>query len=229
MKLTSRQAGLINEMLCEDASRVVRGRELRNAALNEVGGNFDLPLDTVMDRWPNELDDAFEFVSCAMRVDDDAAQGHVKNNWAFGTLEHEGETYLLARDEATDDSLAYKDDMGGWYRRLGDNDASCRQTGSKRGVTSSARASAENPTKVGVKSGTRVSGESVELADSIIFEMLHSERIDMDAVAGQNLHELIDLVESYAITVMGIHPDAVYRSSIALENVLTSLINGERM
>lgn len=119
---------------------------------------YDLHIDQVKDGWSEQLEDAVEFIMCHMRVDAQTAQGHVLNNWVFDTLEHEGKKHLIARDEATGDSLAYVPKMGGWYYRLGDNDARCRQTGTQRGTTS-ARAASSKADTPRQQTGTAVSGE----------------------------------------------------------------------
>lgn len=225
MKLTARQTRMINEILCDDVSRVVKGRKLRNAMLKESGHNYDMPLDNVVNNWQNELDDAIEFISCTLRVDTNTATGHVKNNWVFGTLDHNGQTYLLARDEATNDALAYKKSAGGWYRRLGDNEPRCHQKGANRGMTAKAYAPRTNSTKSVEKSGTAVSGEATKFADSVILEMLRSGYVNL--ASQRNLRKLANITESYAIDVMGADPDMVFHSEAAILDTLSYLIKAE--
>lgn len=188
MKLTSRQAKLINEMIWDDAQRALRGRELRGAhpinglrmtvrafrrLVNEAA--YDINIDQVHDNWSTQLDDAIEFIMCHMNVDAHTARGHVTNNWVFDTLDHDGETVLLARDEATNDALAYTDKMGGWYYRLTDNNPKCRQQGSQRG-TATGTSSDDRPPRDPV-SGTKVSGQKSDRMKNLEAQMYRGHDI----------------------------------------------------
>ena len=148
-----------------------RLRRLIREDLLREGIAYDMPIDVVREKWPDQFEDAIEFVMCVMGVSDNAARGHVVNNWVFDTLEHEGQTYLLARDEATGESLGYQQKMGGWYNRLeASKNSQCRQTGSRRGSESGVRRKVDReaetiPPPGRRKTGTAVSGQAPQKSD----------------------------------------------------------------
>lgn len=148
--------------------RITLGRLRR---LIREGIPYDMPIDVVRERWTEQFEDAIEYVMCVMGVSDNAARGHVVNNWVFDTLEHEGQTYLLARDEATGESMGYQEKMGGWYNRLeASKNSRCRQTGSRRGSESGVRRKVDRDAKTMVwtprqKTGTAVSGKAPQKSD----------------------------------------------------------------
>ena len=96
----------------------IKVRALRHI-LSEASTYYDLETDDVKSRWEKQYNDAIEFVSKELKVDAKTAEQQVSHNWVFDVIEHEGQDYLIARDEAEGASLAYVPKMGGWYYRMG--------------------------------------------------------------------------------------------------------------